>query len=90
MFVVGVCVHNSHRVEDAGRMSEWIDVDDRVPDPWQLALCVFDGENIHCRGAYDYQGHRWYQSVVGCDGGELERRPTKVTHWMMWPEPPYE
>ena len=63
------------------KQSEWINVDERLPDPNKLVLCLWerDGDGI-CYGFARYQREDvWYVSNEGMPC---------VTHWMPLPEPP--
>ncbi len=54
-------------------MSEWISVEDRLPDRDQKILCH---EPLVINGLYDW------------DGASLIDHGPDVTHWMPLPEPP--
>jgi hypothetical protein len=61
--------------------TEWISVDERLPEPHKLVLCIWervdDGWNY---GFARYQREDvWYVSNEGMP---------RVTHWMPLPEPP--
>lgn len=72
-------------------MSEWISVEDRLPEIGDSVLVFFlwNGlgmTNVPCMESAVYQG------TLGFVGGGLEHfielSPPNVTHWMPLPEPP--
>jgi hypothetical protein len=60
---------------------EWISVEDRLPEPNKLVLCIWErGDGGGCYGFARYQRENvWYVSNEGMP---------RVTHWMPLPEPP--
>lgn len=66
-------------------MSEWISVEDRLPEEAQEVLC-FRGTDIGAlMDVYTYIGdNKWEDSYENWNYGDLEG----ITHWMPLPEPP--
>ena len=60
-------------------MSEWISVDDRVPDDHGMFLVCTSSGFITINGYSIDDGWHW----------DVEK-PSLVTHWMPLPEPPEE
>ena len=63
-------------------MSEWISVDDRLPDIIGDYICYDQGGEI--AWAFFTSNKRWAYSSCYGEGGFYE----SVTHWMPLPEPP--
>lgn len=67
-------------------MTEWIDVNDRLPDKEGSYLCVMSDDHINPLVIIKYFINgmfyvtEWYKENVG----------RKVTYWMPLPEPPKE
>lgn len=84
-----VCDHNKYGFEDCDNyISEWISVDDRLPENEKNVLCYYgfdrgDGDlgmmfiGVLCYFCFDSRPH-WQHEGNGL----------KVTHWMPLPEPP--
>lgn len=79
------CLVNAKALEtlyNAGyRKQEWISVEERLPQPQKLVLCIWErGDDRNNYGFARYQmGGVWYVSNEGMP---------RVTHWMPLPEPP--
>ena len=73
---------------DAGyhKQSEWISVEDRLPEELFTAVLIYcpDNDNIYC--AYLNARNEWHIFDQGSGLWVLER----VTHWMPLPAPPTE
>ena len=70
-------------------MSEWISVDDRLPEDDEQVLVFARPLKL-----YPSENGRGLVDTMICLGGDLwihdwERQP-KVTHWMPLPDPPVE
>lgn len=59
------------------KQSEWISVEDRLPEMYEDVLCYADG-------------HSFYVDFICSDGKwcDDESYTNRVTHWMPLPEPP--
>jgi hypothetical protein len=75
----------------AAMESQWISVDDRLPDDQQHCWCVFKSHaKMHCRYLagefcwYDFEADRFY--II--ENATSER--CGITHWMPLPQPPKE
>lgn len=66
-------------------MSEWISVNDTLPDDEQECLIMIDVKPNIEYGKYREQGECW--SANWCNRRKLYGT-YKVTHWMPLPEPP--
>jgi hypothetical protein len=68
------------------RKSEWISVEDRLPDELFAAVLIYcpDRDNIYC--AYLNARNEWHIFDYGA-GQQVDER---VTHWMPLPSPPTE
>lgn len=66
-------------------MSEWISVNDGLPEPFISVLCYMPGEQpfptVH-EGFVSNNGI-WHSNY-------FNREPGEVTHWMPLPQPPEE
>lgn len=58
---------------------EWISVKDRLPEPWQEAIC-FTVANL--MDVYGWNGEKWVDSYGYYEDDDI------ITHWMLLPEPP--
>ncbi len=68
-------------------MSEWISVEDRLPDIGEFVLVAFVLDGIHRRvpTSARYEGRlRWLITTWRHSGGTFE----DITHWMPLPNPP--
>lgn len=77
-----LCHDVSETCYNAGyRKQEWISVDERLPEPNKLVLCIWEREDDGWNyGFARYQRENvWYVSNEGMP---------RVTHWMPLPEPP--
>lgn len=63
-------------------MSEWISVNDRLPE--DISTCLALNYNHHVLGFY-WKGKGWFETSIA-DKNKL----TGVTHWMPLPELPKE
>lgn len=84
------CLHyqRCEALYDAGyhKQSEWISVEDRLPDELFTSVLIYcpDKDNIYC--AYLNARNEWHIFDQGSGLWVLER----VTHWMPLPAPPTE
>ena len=70
-------------------MSEWISVDDELPEEHSDVLVYYETSPIKFRGGVLLGPcHYMTQSSYYNDMFEMENRPHTVTHWMPLPEPP--
>lgn len=68
-------------------MSEWISVDESVPENTYEDVIVFPRPTDYCVEAHHNGKGQWfYGEYVGGVGHETY--PCKVTHWMPLPPPP--
>ena len=77
--------------ENVGRKSEWISVEERLPDNCRAVLVALEGLTIGGAPAMvigSYSGGFWM--VADADGTHYLTKYMryKVTHWMPLPEPP--
>ena len=85
------CKSNKLYSEGYRKQSEWISVDERLPDNYRAVLVACDGLTI---GGYaqiaigSYGGGFW--SIADADGTMYLTKYMRcvVTHWMPLPEPP--
>jgi hypothetical protein len=77
------CVYGScaERLYGKGyRKQEWISVEERLPEPQKLVLCIWERDDGWNYGFARYQREDvWYVSNEGMP---------RVTHWMPLPAPP--
>lgn len=70
------CPNCGAKMAEASKMSEWISVDDRLPEKGKTVLCVFDDGYIATASIeFDGEWGLWVNSGA-------------ITHWMPLPEPP--
>lgn len=72
----------ARRAYEAGyRQQEWISVEERLPEPQKLVLCIWErGDDRNNYGFARYQREDvWYVSNEGMP---------RVTHWMPLPDAP--
>lgn len=68
-------------------MSEWISVEDRVPENYANVL-TYDVETTMHEVASYHEGH-WSLDIAGpCWNRCVTQHETDATHWMPLPEPP--
>lgn len=61
-------------------MSEWISVKDRLPDPLQKVLCVYNSGEIDT-AVFSSDSRKFYDTCCAC-------KRFLVTHWQPLPQPP--
>lgn len=66
---------------------EWINVQDRLPNPDQKVLCFADSEIYLCEYMESHEEKYFYSEVW--DYNTSRKRP-EITHWMPLPKPPKE
>lgn len=64
-------------------MSEWISVDDRLPDIYEEVLVYADSEVRYCKYIANKFVFEAYSSYGDCDDEYFN-----ATHWMPLPSPP--
>lgn len=70
-------------------MSEWISVDERLPEDSREVLCWYlntEGRYCYVIGSYSRRLFEGWETDI--DNNECYYSPVKVTHWMPLPEPP--
>lgn len=67
-------------------MSEWISVEDRLPDYGENVLVWFGGDSIHAQRQFIVVTHRESTSSAGEHWESIYAH--YITHWMLLPEPP--
>jgi len=65
-------------------MSEWISVDDRLPNSGKWYLCIYSFDLVGVMDIIFFDGINEHGIHWLKDGDFIER----VTHWMPLPEPP--
>jgi hypothetical protein len=66
-------------------MSEWISVDDSLPDESAMYIICFDNKIVAEVGFYrcpEYENFNWHCPVT------FDEIDDCITHWMPLPEPP--
>lgn len=66
-------------------MSEWISVEDRIPDDGQNVIAFVDGAFVV---AAQYRSSCFYDVLKDVDGSLFETVSRDVTYWQPLPEPP--
>ena len=66
-------------------MSEWIMVEDRIPDDGQNVIAFVDSAFVV---AAQYRNSCFYDVLKDADGSLFETVSRDVTHWQPLPEPP--
>lgn len=66
-------------------MAEWIDVNERLPEPKKLVLALvhqlFHRPNVMTIRLTEFAGDKFFTDIYG-------RKVFNVSHWMPLPEPP--
>lgn len=66
-------------------MSEWIDVNERLPEIDSVPVLAFDGENQFVASRWKMGQNEYFKSTIcDCCNSEIG----EITHWMPLPEPP--